>query len=296
MNTGHSDYLTHEFRAMASPCAFHLPLSLPDVKQLALQMESEVRRIEAKFSRYRDDSVLSQINQSAGRTIPLDDETLWLLNYASACYTQSEGRFDITSGVLREVWDFRAGRLPDSQALGDVRARIGFQRLRIEGASLHLPEGMELDLGGLGKEYAADAAAAIAREAGVSSGAIDLGGDLHILGPHADGQPWLLGVRHPRQPDQAIATLPVYQGGMASSGDYERFFEIEGQRYCHLLNPATGYPVDFWASVSVLAPSCLLAGTLSSITMLKEASGEDWLKEQGVRALLVRPDLSLVSL
>tara|TARA_A100001015_G_C14821090_1_gene644713 strand:- start:506 stop:868 length:363 start_codon:yes stop_codon:yes gene_type:complete len=95
---------------------------------------------------------------------------------------------------------------------------------------------------------------------------------------------------------QIIYFLPVYQGGMASSGDYERFFEIDGKRYCHLLNARTGLPVEYWASVTVIAPSCLLAGTLSSIAMLKQESGEDWLRSQEVNALLIRPDLSLLSL
>jgi thiamine biosynthesis lipoprotein len=279
---------------MASPCCFHLPAGTST--DVITAMEAEVRRIEAKYSRYRDDSVLSLINENAGQTVALDNETLWLINYACACFEQSEGLFDISSGVLRQAWDFRAGVLPSESVLAQLLARVGFDRIELSGGHLTMLPDMELDLGGIGKEYAVDAAATIARQAGIKCGVVDLGGDLCVLGPHEDGSPWQLGVRNPRDTESAIASLPVYQGGMASSGDYERFFEIDGKRYCHLLNARTGFPVEYWASVTVIAPSCLLAGTLSSIAMLKQESGEDWLRSQEVNALLIRPDLSLLSL
>ena len=279
---------------MASPCYFHLPAGTPT--DVINAMEAEVRRIEAKYSRYRDDSVLFDINQRAGQKVGLDNETLWLINYACACFEQSDGLFDISSGVLRQAWDFRAGQLPTQATLARLLPRIGLCHIEISDAHLTMPPDMELDLGGIGKEYAADAAAAIARRAGITYGVVDLGGDLCVLGPHADGSPWQLGVRNPRDTENAIATLPVYQGGMASSGDYERYFERDGKRYCHILNPVTGHPASHWASVTVIAPSCLLAGTLSTIAMLKEEAGEEWLRAQQVSALLIRPDLSLLSL
>jgi thiamine biosynthesis lipoprotein len=285
----------HEFTAMASPCCFHLP-DLPGIHTLAQQMEEEVRRIEQKYSRYRHDSVLSRLNEHAGQASVIDAETAWLLNYARVCFEQSDGLFDISSGILRSVWNFRHPALPDSAALQRLLPRIGLGRLTLNDNELWMPADMELDFGGIGKEYAADCAAAIARNAGVHQGIIDLGGDLHILGPKISAQgeePWLLGVRHPRKPQQAIAQLPVYRGGMATSGDYERYFELDGRRYCHLLNPQSGWPVSHWASVTVLAPSCLLAGTLSSIAMLREAAAVDWLKEQDVHALLIDPALQL---
>ena len=289
----------HHFTAMASPCCLHLP-DVPHWQALANDMEREVRRIEQKYSRYRPDSVLSQLNAHTGQTQTLDDETAWLINYARVCHEQSDGLFDISSGVLRQAWNFREAVVPSQPALSTLLARIGLQHIRLDGHQLWLPEGMELDLGGIGKEYAADRAAAIALNAGITCGIVDLGGDLHILGPKTDAngqeQPWLLGVRNPRQPDSAIAQLPVYRGGMATSGDYERYFELNGQRYCHLLNPHTGRPVSYWASVTVLAPGCLLAGTLSSIAMLREAAAADWLREQSLHALLIRPDLNITAL
>ncbi|WP_430462847.1 FAD:protein FMN transferase [Thalassolituus sp. LLYu03] len=297
MSTATNALTCHRFTAMASPCTLHLP-PLPQTAEAAQAIEAEVHRIEHKYSRYRDDSVLSTLNASAGKACTVDDETAWLIRYAMVAYEQSDGLFDISSGVLRQVWNFREGVCPSEQQLGAVLPRIGLRRLRLDNHTLQMPADMELDLGGLGKEYAADCAAAVARRFGLNHGIIDLGGDLHVLGPQPQDnngeKPWMLGVRNPREPASAIAQLPVYAGGMATSGDYERYFERDGQRYCHLLNPQTGWPVCHWASATVLAPTTLLAGTLTTIAMLKQAAAADWLREQNLHCLLIRPDLTLM--
>ncbi|MFT4530707.1 MAG: thiamine biosynthesis lipoprotein, partial [Thalassolituus oleivorans] len=156
------------------------------------------------------------------------------------------------------------------------------------------PAGMSLDFGGIGKEYAVDCAAAICKSAGITHGIIDLGGDLHVIGPQPDNRPWKVGVRNPRAPENAIAELAITQGGLSTSGDYERYFEHSGKRYCHLLLPKTGMPVSYWASVSVVAPSCLLAGTLSTIAMLKQSDARMWLDEQEIQYLGIHPDLTMI--
>ncbi|GGY34321.1 FAD:protein FMN transferase [Bacterioplanes sanyensis] len=282
--------IDHSFTAMASPCRLLLQ-GEPEACQAAAQAaEAEVKRIEAKYSRYRDDSELSRINRLAGQITDIDSETQQLLHYAQVCWQQSDGLFDISAGILRQAWDFKTQRLPSQQQLQPLLQRIGWQRAELNEHSLLMPTGMEIDLGGLGKEYAADQAALMCRQHGIDTGIIDLGGDLHILGPRGQ-HPWQLGVRHPRE-DKAFAQLPVYQGGMASSGDYERYFERDGQRFCHLLNPHTGMPVSYWASITVLAPTCLLAGTLSTIAMLKQHQALPWLKQQQLHFLAIRPDLS----
>ena len=278
------------FSAMASPCELHLLGEPQQCRAAAKAAEAEVRRIEQKYSRYRHDSVLSQINQHAGKPTAIDAETYYLLHYAQVCWQQSDGLFDISSGVLRQCWDFKHATLPEPSELSRCLTRIGFNQAQLSETSLQLPASMEIDLGGLGKEYAADRAAALCRQHGIHHGIIDLGGDLLVLGPKPDGSPWLLGVRNPRAPEQAFAQLPVYEGGMATSGDYERFFILDDQRYCHLLNPTSGYPVNFWASVTVLAPSCMLAGSFSTIAMLKQQPALEWLQQQGLHYLAIRPD------
>lgn len=271
---------------MGSPCVLHLyarpRLDLEDAARAAI---AEVERLEAKYSRYRPDSTASEINRSAGSDsgIEVDAETAALLDYAATAFAQSEGRFDISSGILRLAWNFRSGRLPEPVAVRALLPRVGWQRVRWKAPRLALPEGMQLDFGGYVKEYAADRVSELCRRRGVSSGLVDLGGDLAIVGPHPDGRPWEIGIRDPAHPERAIASIPVYEGAVATSGDYERFMIVDGQRYGHILDPSTGWPVQSFASVSVVARHCLVAGTASTIAMLRGiGEGGRWLDDLGL--------------
>jgi thiamine biosynthesis lipoprotein len=279
-----SGLYTVAFQAMASPCQLLLPAANEAAAQvLAAPAMAEVRRIEAKYSRYRSDSVVSAINgASGGAPLPLDDETLALLAYADQLYTLSGGLFDITTGVLRRAWSFKQPRVPPPEELAPLLALTGWRKAEREGRTLRLPlAGMELDFGGFGKEYAADRAAALLLAQGVQCGYVNLGGDLRVLGPQPDGSPWRIAIQHPRQEDGAIAAIDVGSGALATSGDYERYFELDGQRYCHILDPATGYPVTAWRSVSVLAPLTVAAGASATIAMLKGPQALDFLAQTG---------------
>ena len=165
---------------------------------------------------------------------------------------------------------------------------IDWPSVQRDGRLVRLPTlGMELDFGGFGKEYAADRAAQALLERGVRSGYVNLAGDIRVLGPKPDGQAWLMGIQDPRQADKLIASIPMLGGALATSGDYERYFELDGRRYCHILLPRSGLPVDHWRSVSVLAPSALVAGSCSTIAMLKQAEGLGFLEDAGFIYLAV---------
>jgi len=263
----------------------------------AARAMEEVLRIEAKFSRYRGDSVVSRINASAGRGgVAIDAETHGLLAFADACFRQSGGMFDATSGVLRRAWRFDGDRVPRDAELAPLVALIGWERVELGAASVRLPlAGMEIDFGGFGKEYAVDRAALVLKEAGIASALVNLAGDLAILGPQPGGSPWRLGIQHPRRTGTLLATLPVTSGAIATSGDYERFIEVDGKRHCHVLDPRTGRSAQGFQSVTVHAQSCLVAGSASTIAMLKGArDGLAWLRELGLAHLCVLEDGSLV--
>ncbi|MEO7761909.1 MAG: FAD:protein FMN transferase [Casimicrobiaceae bacterium] len=279
----------HKFRAMASIAEVRLYAAESGYAQGAFgAIQREVERVEAKFSRYRAESAISVINRRAGRDpVGIDAETSALLDYADACWRQSGGLFDITSGVLRTVWDFKRGVPPDQASIDRVLERIGWKRVRREANAVALEAGMEIDFGGIGKEYAADRAMAAAREAGIVHGFVNLGGDIRVIGPQEDGRPWRVGIAHPRDPERTIAQVELTEGGLATSGDYERFFDYEGRRYCHLLNPLTGWPVDGAQSVSAFAPLCTLAGSCATIAMLNGNGASDFLSAQGFPWLLI---------
>ena len=283
-----------EFGAMSSVCEIRLDDALgegePVLALAAEQAISEVRRIEVAFSRYRADSIVSRINAAAGGAdvVGVDDETASLLNFAAQLHAMSDGLFDITSGVLRRVWDFKAMRLPDEAALQRVLPLIGWSQVEWTGQTIRLPRaGMEIDFGGFGKEYAADRAMSVLHATGQRHGYVNLGGDIRVLGPRADGSAWRFGIQHPRDDEATIASVELREGALATSGDYDRYFEQAGRRYCHILDPHTGWPVTHWASVSVTAPACVAAGALTTIGMLKGASALEFLADQAATGLVV---------
>ncbi len=301
--TRHSDGMTStddlgfHFGAMACECEIRIAgLPLADARPLAEQAMAEVRRIESRYSRYRADSMLSRINAGAGNGQPVavDSETCHLLDFAASLHAASDGLFDITSGVLRRAWDFKAGRRPAAGELEALLPLVGWSQVQWlagqgqeQGQVLLSLAGMELDFGGIGKEYAADRAATLLQSLGVRSGMVNLGGDIRLLGPQLDGSPWALGIADPRSPGSVRATMQLGDGALATSGDYERFFEQDGQRYCHILNPHTGWPASGWQSISVVAPACLAAGALATIAMLKGAAALEFLDAQQIDYLAI---------
>ena len=256
----------------------------------ATRARAEIDRLNAKYSHYLQDSLLAQLELSAAEAdVEVDEETANLLDFAAALHVQSEGLFDITAGVLTRLWDAQSERLPDAHEIERARAHVGWGLVDWRRPWLRLKApGMHLDLGGIVKEYAADRAAAICRSAGIEHGVVDLGGDLAIIGAHVDGSVWRVGIKDPGDPARAIAQIEVAAGGLATSGDYERALVVDGKRYSHILDPRSGLPVESFASVSVVGPSCLVAGAASTLAMLLGSeAGARYLAELGLAYLCV---------
>ena len=282
------------FTAMGSPCELLLaPAGPMDLHRAAQAVVRDIQRLERRYSRYRDDSDLSALNRvaAAGGSTEVDDETAALLDYAAACHAQSGGRFDITSGLLRHVWRWGSGQLPTRKAVAALLPRIGWQHVVWRRPQLRFTQpGMELDFGGIVKEYAADRAAALLLGAGVQHGLVNLGGDVRALGPQPGGEPWQVGVRHPHRPGELLATVALHHGALASSGDYERCIVADGVRHGHILDPRTGWPVQGLAAVSVAAPLAVVAGSATTIAMLMGPDGPAWLAQSGLPYLWVAAD------
>ena len=280
-----------EFSAMASPCRLLFYGADETLAGMAAaDAIAEVSRIERKYSRYRNDSVLAEINRAAeaGAGIEVDEETGALLDFAFRAHVRSDGLFDISSGLLRRAWDFQKAELPSRETLAPLLERVGLSMVIWQTPALHFTRpGMELDFGGIGKEYAVDRAADVLRSYGIRHGLVDLGGDIEILGPQADGSPWRIGIRHPRESSRALATLELQQGALATSGDYERYIEVDGIRYCHILDPRTGMPCRGLMAASVVAAHCLLAGALATIAMLRGRDAPEWFETRAEACLFV---------
>lgn len=254
---------------------------------LTREAVAEARRIERKFSRYRPTSVVSQINDEAGGPpVVIDDETELLLRAALDLAVLTEGRFDPTIGVLRRAWNFREAVVPTETAIQALLPHVDASAVCLRHGTVRLArEGMELDLGGVGKEYAADCVAELLKARGVESALVNLLGDVRTVGRRGDGQPWVIGVQDPRERGHCrFAIRARADCGVATSGDYERGFEKDGVRYHHILDATTGRPARGSASVTVVAPTAFEAGRLSTAAFLLGP-------ESGLRLLEATPSV-----
>ncbi len=240
-------------------------------EMIARAAENEAFRIERKFSRYRDDSVVSEIARNAGRApVAVDDETVALVEAALELAQLTGGRFDPTVGVLRRAWNFREPRVPADDELAALMPHVNHGAVSVGDGTVFLrAEGMELDLGGVGKEYAVDRVADVLRAHGVTSALLNFAGDVRTIGGRGDGRPWSLGVADPRAPGRCRFAVRLIGGaGVATSGDYERCFVKDGVRYHHLLDATTGRPARGVMSATVVAASAFLAGRLATAAFL----------------------------
>jgi thiamine biosynthesis lipoprotein len=279
-----NDFWKGSFMAMASPCDVLMEVENESLAQEILNaIANEAWRIEDKFSRYKKDNIIFQINHSNGGVVAIDEETSRLLDFANELFEISEGLFDITSGVLRQLWRFDGSdRLPDKKRIKKIIKNIGWQKVIRKVGSVVLPESMEIDLGGLGKEYAVDRSVQIARQKTEESVLVNFGGDLAMTTARNNKKFWSVG-RLITGSDEACGLFQLYRGAIATSGDANRYLLKDGVRYSHILNPLTGWPVvDAPHTVSVAAATCLEAGMMSTLAMLQGGQAEAFLKLQEV--------------
>ena len=291
-------YWIGRFKAMASPCEILLEVkNKAEARQLVQLAAKEAARIEKKFSRYRTDNIIYRINHANGKAIEVDPETASLLDYAQQCYALSEGMFDITSGVLREVWHFDGSdNVPEAEAVNALLSRVGWDKVNWQPPLINLRPAMEIDLGGIGKEYAVDRTARLLQQHTAASLLINYGGDLVATGARRDGSGWLVGVEDPQHAVSSPTSKPttetqyeLLRGGIATSGDARRYLLKDGIRYSHILDPRSGWPVkDAPHSVTVVAGTCTEAGILSTLAMLHGAAAEEFLQQQEVTYWCVR--------
>jgi thiamine biosynthesis lipoprotein len=269
---------------MASPCEVHVAGGDRQIARRALETAAnEAWRIERKFSRYRPDNIVHEINTANGRTVTVDEETARLIDYAAELHSLSEGRFDITSGVLRKAWRFDGtDRVPQRAAVKALLSRVGWNKVAWHERRIKLRPGMQIDLGGIGKEYAVDRASTLVREIWPDC-MVNFGGDLLATGPSLAARPWIVGIEALRDSAAAATAIELTRGALATSGDARRYLLKDGKRYSHILDPKTGWPVEGAPrSVTVAAPTCTAAGTLATLALLRGPDAEAFLEAEHV--------------
>ncbi len=316
-----NDHIVGEFFCMASPCELLIEGKNKKLaKKLTSIAFEEAKRIEQKYSRYRTDNLVHRLNSAKGTATQIDSETFQLLSFADTCYQISDGMFDITSGVLRKAWKFDGSdKVPQKSQVDELKPYLGWEHLYFDKSSVQMPSGFELDFGGIGKEYAVDCVAkkcqAIAPNTSVL---VNFGGDIQVTCPRKNTPYWLVGVEVPettnqypehipsvhstsntadKQSEQQAPTSNTYpratkykkamvkiaQGGLATSGDANRFLYKDGIRYSHVLDPKTAHPVKGAPrSVTVASDHCIQAGLLATLALLQGERAEAFLKDQEV--------------
>lgn len=285
--TKHGHFWRASFLAMGSPCELLCETdSEAEAQTLARIVATEAWRIEDKFSRYIAGNIIDRINSAAGAGIEVDAETAGLIEFANLLHEMSDGRFDITSGVLRKVWTFDgSNRVPSESDILSIMRHVGWGRVNWTRPVLKMPKGMQIDLGGIGKEYAVDKVTGVIREQTSVACLINFGGDLAVTGPPEQQASWQIGREALQGPSASPSGLIRLQtGALATSGDTRRYLLKDGIRYGHILDPTTGWPVaGAPASITVAADTCVQAGMLCTLAMLRGPEAESMLADEGVQ-------------
>lgn len=244
---------------------------------------------------YSDTSELALINTNAGvRPVRVSADTISVIEKALLTSRKSDGAFDATIGPVMKLWDFHQKIAPEREEVLRKLPLVDYRNVVLDrdASTVFLKKkGMLLDLGGVAKGYAADLAVKNLREKGIPSALVAIAGDIRAYGAKPDGRPWKVGVKNPRQQsasDEIIATLDLLDRAISTSGDYERSFIRDGQRFHHLLDPKTGFPAGTLMSVSVIAEDSVLADAFSTaVFILGRERGMEVLREMGMEAIII---------
>jgi len=239
---------------------------------------AEIRRIEALLTEFDPASQTSLLNQQAGLSpVKVDPEVYQLLQRCLHLSHLTQGAFDVSAVALRSLYNFKERRAcrPDTALLVKTLASVGHRHIQLKGDTAFLSKkGMRIGFGAIGKGYAADKVRALWKSQQVRAGVINASGDLTAWGLQPDGNPWRVGIADPRDPSNILLWLPVQDAAVATSGNYEQFFEIDGVRYSHNIDPRTGHPVMGVKSATVISPSAELSDALATaITVMGVSAG-----------------------
>ena len=263
--------------------------------QLVEQVLAEYRRIDHAMSTYKPDSEISFVNDHAAmQAVPIDAELYGLITRALDLSKLSHGAFDITYESVGYMYDFHAHQHPSDAEIGAHLPAIDYHHVVLEPKRRTIRftvPGVRINLGGIAKGYTVEHAAAMLRQAGIQNALLNAGGDTRVIGDRR-GKPWIVGIRHPRLADQVFTRIPVVDEAISTSGDYERFFEADGRRYHHIIDPSTGEPTEGVLSVTVIGPDATETDGLSTtLFVLGVEAGLELIESfAGYEAIIVAAD------
>jgi FAD:protein FMN transferase len=283
-----------QVRLMGSSFEFII-VEKPDVGYERIEIAiDEVKRIENLLTEFSSSSQTSQINQSAGiKSVFVHEEVFAIIKRCNEISKLTQGAFDITAVALRKLYNFKGQNfsLPNEDQIKNVLNVVGYNKIDLSTANevYLVKSGMHIAFGAIGKGYAADRVKKILKEKGVEHAVINASGDLTAWGNRLDGTPWKVGIADPNNPSNMMAWLPIDNASVATSGDYEQYFERNGIRYSHTINPKTGHPVRGIKSVTIFGPSAELCDALATaITIMGVTVGLHFLEQlPGIHGIII---------
>ncbi|MGN0637632.1 MAG: FAD:protein FMN transferase [Huintestinicola sp.] len=257
---------------------------------------SEITRLEGLFSVTDTNSDIAGINSSDGQPVEISRDTAELIRSSSALSEMTDGAVDITVYPLVREWGFTTGNysVPTEKRINELIGFTGYSNISISDNKVTVPANYQLDLGSVAKGYAGEKAAEILRNEGVTSAILSLGGNIQTIGEKPDGTPWRVAVTDPVSPSDTVCTLSVRDKAVVTSGNYQRYFICaDGKKYCHIIDPETGYPVDNGlASVTVTGDSGTYCDGLSTalFVMGEEKAVSFWKDHRDFEMLIITED------
>lgn len=268
-----ADWFTYDFDVMGTRASIELwGDSQTSANQLFNLVEQEMRRVEGVMSPYIAESELSKINRSAAsNSLKISTELYEVIKKSLAFSEKTDGLFDVSFASVGYMYDYRKGIKPGDRQLSEKLDAVDYKSILLDDQSIKfLKEGMRIDLGGIAKGYAVDRSIAILQQHGIESAIVSAGGDSRIIGNRGQDKktqetlPWVIGIRHPREKNKQALRLPLIDTAVSTSGDYERFFIEDGQRYHHIIHPATGKSTTGVVSATVIGPQSIDCDALST--------------------------------
>lgn len=282
-------------------CGFEITVLAEHQQQANTYIElaiSEISRIEKMISSWNPNSQTSLINKNAGiQAVKVDPELIQIIERAKKLSKLTSGAFDITYASMDRIWKFDGSmtKMPDESKIKASIANVGYQKIQInknQGTVFLLEKGMKIGFGAIGKGYAADKAKTLLQAKGVKGGIINASGDLNTWGTRPNGKEWLVAIKNPLNKKKVFSWMPVNNGAVVTSGNYEKYVFFNNKRYTHIIDPRTGYPSSGVLSVSIFAKTAEVADALAtSIFVMGVEVGLDFINQlKGVECIIVDED------
>lgn len=249
-------------------------------------IDLELVTLDSLLNYFSEKSLVSTLNRNGRVKAPSD--IIYLLSLSDSISRLTDGSFDVTVAPLLETWGFykRTLNIPDTTEIKETKKFVDYRKIKIKSDSIIIPEGMKIDLGGIAQGYAADRVALILRQRHVKSAIINIGGEVVVIGGSPAGRPWRIGIQNPRG-EGVIETVELEDFSVSTSGDYEKYFLINGKRYPHIINPRTGFPALDFVSVTIFARDAAFADAIATaVATMKTAKAIKFLDSLGIRGII----------